>query len=87
MSCENDRGRKGSMKGKRAKYKEESNTKKIEGRRQKARINEVFFVSPVVVIGRHEVPMGTIIGLCGKSLCLCRRAHVCTCACVSKEGP
>lgn len=36
-------------------------------RDSKNRINEVFCVPPVVVIGPHGVPVGTIIGPTGKS--------------------
>lgn len=52
-------------------------------RDSKNRINEVFCVPPVVVIGPHGVPVGTIIGPTGKSQCLsvyvngCSHVSVC----------
>lgn len=82
MSQTGGRGRKGLITGKRATLEEKSNHKD-RGGQQESSINEVFFVSPVVAIGRHGVPMGTITGPGGKRQCLCVYVGMC----VTKDRP
>lgn len=48
----------------------ERQIKNREGQQERG-INEVFFVPPVVVIGRHGVPVETITGPSGKRQGLC----------------